>query len=221
MSTTRDWFPTSRDEQLAMGKNWTAILTDRGAEWNVPPGEVQELSALVEDADTILAMAKNETTRTPVVTAQCRETFRRLEEKMRYIKKRFFYIPPLAEADIAALGLRLADTIKTPSKRPSAQVTVETYLAGRHELGVKIIYQTGSPDDKANKGYRIYYKVIGPEEKAPPGPEDLPKSFFTKRRKDIIRFEYGDSGKTVYLAVQIENDGKKGDWGTMSSALIP
>jgi hypothetical protein len=30
-----------------------------------------------------------------------------------------------------------------------------------------------------------------------------------------------DSGKTAYFAVQIENDGKKGVWGPMVSALIP
>jgi hypothetical protein len=32
-------------------------------------------------------------------------------------------------------------------------------------------------------------------------------------------FEYGDSGKTVY--VQIENEEKKGPWGPLVSALIP
>jgi hypothetical protein len=32
---------------------------------------------------------------------------------------------------------------------------------------------------------------------------------------------FGDSEKTVYFAVMIENDGKKGHWGPMTSALIP
>jgi hypothetical protein len=43
----------------------------------------------------------------------------------------------------------------------------------------------------------------------------------TKRRRDVIEFEFGDSGKTAYMAVQVENDGKKGPWGSMVSALIP
>jgi hypothetical protein len=29
----------------------------------------------------------------------------------------------------------------------------------------------------------------------------------------VVVFDYGDSGKTAYIAVQIENDGKKGPWG--------
>jgi hypothetical protein len=37
----------------------------------------------------------------------------------------------------------------------------------------------------------------------------------------VIEFEYGDSGKTAYFAVQVENSGKKGPWGPMVSALIP
>ncbi|MDR2741035.1 MAG: hypothetical protein LBB98_02650 [Treponema sp.] len=78
-----------------------------------------------------------------------------------------------------------------------------------------------SPDDPANKGYSVYYLVVAPGETPPAGPDDLPKSFFTKRKKDVIEFDFGDSGKTVYMAVQVENDRKKGNWGPMVSALIP
>jgi hypothetical protein len=53
-----------------------------------------------------------------------------------------------------------------------------------------------------------------------------PASFGRQKRphgkiKDLIEFEVEDSGKTVYFAVQAENDGKKGGWGPMVSALIP
>jgi hypothetical protein len=57
------------------------------------------------------------------------------------------------------------------------------------ELG-KIIYVTGGPED----------------------PDDLRKSFYTKRKKGVIEFSFGDSGKTAWFAVQIENDGRKGPW---------
>jgi hypothetical protein len=58
-------------------------------------------------------------------------------------------------------------------------------------------------------------------ETPPEKPKDLRESFFTKRKKDVIEFDFGDSGKTAYFAVQIENDGKKGPWGPLVSALIP
>jgi hypothetical protein len=80
---------------------------------------------------------------------------------------------------------------------------------------------TDSLNDPANRGYRIWYSIVAPGETPPANPEELRKSFFTKQKKDLIEFEFGDSGKMVYLAAQVENDGKTGPWGPMVSALIP
>ncbi|MDR1507751.1 MAG: hypothetical protein LBI67_11675, partial [Treponema sp.] len=113
------------------------------------------------------------------------------------------------------------DPIHTPTGTPTAEVAVETYLVGRHQIGVRLVYVSGSPDDPANKGYRIWYTTVAPGGTPPASPKDLHESFYTKRKKDLITFDYEDSGKTVYIAVQIENDGKKGPWGPMSSASIP
>ncbi|MDR1220950.1 MAG: hypothetical protein LBK73_15270 [Treponema sp.] len=174
------------------------------------------------DADAALTAARNETTRTPVATARCKTAFDALTAKMRDMKKRYFYMPPLTEADLVSLGLKVPDSTHTPSHVPTAHAAVETFLTGRHELGLRIVFVDGSPDDPANKGFRVWYKVIAPGETPPANPEsDLTKSFFTKRRKDALEFEYGDSGKTAYMAIQIENDGKKGSWGPLVSALIP
>jgi hypothetical protein len=76
-------------------------------------------------------------------------------------------------------------------------------------------------NNPANKGYRIWYRVIAPGETPPASPKDLRESFFTKRKKDVIEFDFEDSGKRAYFAVQIENDGKKGPWGPLVSAPIP
>jgi hypothetical protein len=212
MAAHYNWFPTSRDDQLTMARNWLAILNVKGGEWQVPAAETQALGAVTAEAESILALAKGETTRTPAVTAQCRDVFKRLKKRMQDIKRRYFYSPPLMDADFVSLGLKIPDPTHTPTGKPAAQVTLETFLTGRRELGVRIVYLTGNPADKANKGYRIWYKVAGPGETPPASPEDLTKSFYTMRKKDLIGFEYGDSGKTAYFAVQVENDGKKGPW---------
>jgi hypothetical protein len=174
-----------------------------------------------QNAETALAAAKNETTRTPVATAECKTAFEELASVMRDMKRRYFLSPPLVESDYVSLGLKPRDTIPTASGTPTAQVTIETYLVGRHELGIKIVYLTGSPNDTANKGYRIWYSVIAQGETPPADPGELRKSFFTKRKKDVMEFEYADSGKNAVLAVQVENDGKKGGWGPIVSAFIP
>jgi hypothetical protein len=204
-----------------MAKDWQSVIGTSAAAWGIPAAVLTELNGLIQAAENALETAQNETTRTPVATAQCKAAFEALTAKMRDIKKRYFLTPPLTDADYIALGLKPHDTTPTQSGTPTAQVTIETYLLGRHELGVKIIYVTGSPTDPANKGYRIWYSVIGPGETPPANPDDLRKSFFTKRKKDVIEFDFGDSGKTAFFAVQIENEGKKGPWGPMVQALIP
>jgi hypothetical protein len=204
-----------------MADDWITVCTIKKTAWGIPDPALAELTARWDTARAALQTAKNETTRTPVATAQCKEAFDTLSDFMRDFKRRYFLSPPLTASDFVSLGLKPHDSKPTPSGAPTAQVTVETYLVGRHELGIRIVYVTGSPDDPANKGYRIWYSVVAPGEIPPANPEEMRKSFFTKRRKDLIEFEFGDSGKTVYFAVQVENGGKKGTWGPMVSALIP
>jgi hypothetical protein len=140
---------------------------------------------------------------------------------MRSVKKRNLFIPPLTEADYVSLGLKTPDTTPTRSGTPTAQVTIETYLVGRHQLGLRFIYVTGTADDPANKEFRVHYSVLAQGETPPTNPTELRNSFSTKRKKDIVDFEFGDSGKTAFFAVQLENDGRKGPWGPLTSALIP
>jgi hypothetical protein len=221
MATNRDWFPKDRTGQLEMAREWAGVLHARGVSWGVTDAQVSELEDLTEDAGNALAAAKNEATRTPVATANCRVAFEALAAFMRDIKKRHFFEPPLTAGDLAALGLKPHDTVPTQSGVPTAQARAETFLTGPHELGVRIVYVSGSPEDRANKGYRVWHTAYPHGATPPAGPDDLIHSFYTKRKREIIEFNYEDSGKTAYIAVQIENEGKKGPWGPMTSAVVP
>jgi hypothetical protein len=127
----------------------------------------------------------------------------------------------LTEDDLVSLGLKIPDSTPTQSGDPTSECTIEYWLKGQHEIGIKIVFLTGSAEDKANKGFRIWYTVLGAGETAPTNPKDLHESFYTKKHKDIIVLDTNDSGKKIYCAVQIENDGKKGPWGPITQAIIP
>jgi hypothetical protein len=204
-----------------MADDWISVCTTRQTDWNIHGPALAELTAFRGTAGAALETAKNETTRTPVATAQCKEAFDALTGFMRDFKRRYFLSPPLLDSDYISLGLKPRDSTPTPGKVPTAHVAVETYLVGRHELGVRLVYVDGDPRDKENRGYRIWHDLTAPGETPPAGPEDLRRSFYTQRRKDLIEFDCGDSGKTAYFAVQIETDGKKGPWGPLVSALSP
>jgi hypothetical protein len=215
-----------------MSRTWITVFNETvpdqhgGAQqkyiaWGIPTEAVNRLGECFAAAQAALTKAQESETRTPVTTAACKTAFDALVECLRDIKKRWLHTPPLTPADLKSLGLEERDTTPTRSGVPTSQVTIETYLVGRHQLGIQIVYLTGSPDDPANKEYRVHYSVIAQGEPAPTDPKQLADSYSTKRKREARDFEFGDSGKTAWLAVQIENSGKKGPWGPLVSALIP
>jgi hypothetical protein len=188
--------------------------------WAIPPAQFTELETLFTAAEALLEQARS-SERTPVVTEQCREAFAALTAKMRFFKSHYFLVPLLASADLVDLGLKPHDTHPTPSGKPVALVRADPYLWAPRELWLRIGYVFGDPEDKANKGYRIWYKVV-PAGAAPvTDTEELDKSFYTRRKRDLLTFGYEDYGKTVYIAVQVENNGIKGNWGPMIWATVP
>ncbi|MDR1308072.1 MAG: hypothetical protein LBK74_10930 [Treponema sp.] len=221
MSKKSDWLASSRTDQLVMCRNWISVMiAETRTAWGIPAPQFQELGLLFAAAQELLQKASGND-RTPVINEQCREAFDAMTGKMRFFKGHYFLVPPLTNADLISLGLIPHDTHPTPTGKPTAEVVVETFLVGRHQLGIRIIYISGNPEDKANKGYRIWYKVVPPGGEPVTNPKDLTESFFTRRKKDLMDFDYGDSGKTVYIAVQVENGSKKGPWGPIVQAVIP
>jgi hypothetical protein len=204
-----------------MCRNWLAVMTPEvRTAWGIPQTRYTELETLHGNAEALLAKTES-AERTPVITEQCREAFEAMDAAMRFFKAHYFLEPPLTNADLVNLGLSPHDPHPTPSGEPKAEVTIETYLTGRHELGVRMVYVSGDPNDRANKGFRIWYKVVPAGGEPVTSPKQLDESFFTRRKKDVVVFDYEDSGKTAYFAVQVENDGKKGPWGPLVSAVIP
>ncbi|MDR1898884.1 MAG: hypothetical protein LBQ55_02640 [Treponema sp.] len=145
--------------------------------------------------------------RTATITAECQAAFNTMTDTMKDFKRRFFSCPRLTEANLTSLGIR-PRKLAVPTGDPTSQVTIKAVPAGRHELNIEIIYLTGSSDDGANKGCRIWYSAVAPGEKPLVKPEELRESFYTRR-------------KTVYMVVQVKNEGRKGPWGPLVQALIP
>jgi hypothetical protein len=206
-----------------MVEEWIHVMSsaDVRTAWGIPAAAYTELGNRFGAAQAALQKAKDDSQRTPVVNAQCNAAFDAMEAYARDFKRRHFFEPPLTDADLVSLGLRPRDPHPTPSGKPEAKVRAEPYLLGRRELGFKIVFESGDPGDKANEGFRVYHTLTAPGEPAPTAPLETWASFFTRRKKDKLEFGYADSGKTAHFAVQIENHGIKGDWGSLTSGLVP
>ncbi|MDR0784795.1 MAG: hypothetical protein LBE74_02790 [Treponema sp.] len=102
MSQKSDWLPSARDAVLA--RAWLVVLAAKFQAWGVVQSTMQSFSAMVTDAETALTTAKNETTRTSVATARCKEAFDAM----------------VTDADYVSLGLKSCDATQTPSGKPTA-----------------------------------------------------------------------------------------------------
>jgi hypothetical protein len=144
-------------------------------------------------------------------------------EAMRDVKKRYFYEPPLTDADFVSLGLKPKDTTPTAIEEPKGQADADIAYPGKTQLELRIKHVDGTPlDPRSDYGCRVYHGVYAPDETPPESGEDLRESLFSKRRKLMYSFGPKSSGKTAYFCIRYENSkGQKGPWGPIFSAIIP
>ena len=221
MTQKTDWLPFNRNEQLAMGKNWFRILGTKAEAWSVPEFRVTKLSAVVNTAESENVLPAGE--RNPVSNARLRTAFRELTAVMRDIKKRYFYNPPLTDADLLSLGLKPKDTEPTPVADPTGMAEASIAFPGRTQLRIYIKHVGEKEKDaRVNYGCRIYYGLYAADATPPATGNDLRESRFTRRKKELFTFEPKDTGKIAYFCIRYENSkGKAGPWGMLTSALIP
>jgi hypothetical protein len=87
MATNKDWLPKGRAEQLTMADDWIAVCAPKQSAWTIPGAALTELTTRRNTARTALETAQNETTRTPVANARCKEAFDALIDCMRDFKR--------------------------------------------------------------------------------------------------------------------------------------
>jgi hypothetical protein len=206
------------------------VLVNRGTEWGVPAADITELNGFITVADAAMQLAES-SDRSPVITAQCREAFKNMVGKMRYIKTHYFHTPPLTESDFAALLLDKPGYSPSEIPDPTAQPTADLTFPGVHMVELIRIRPIGdaAPNPRTNYGVRIYWGLTGePTEmnrfrltELPKTGRDLPSSLFTRRKKERFDFE-GESGNRVYFCLRYETaSGKEGPFGPILTAVIP
>jgi len=217
-----DWLPWKQEERLEMAKNWLVLMKQKGKlAWKME----QELLDEFEDAVTFAQdeFFRPKQNRTAGTNVQLRQAFEKLAAQMRDIKKRYFYVPPLTEADIVNLGLRLKDDTPTSVSIPTGQAEGDISYLGGEQLMMRIRRVEGTPlDGKAEYGHKIYYRLYAHGETPPAIGKDLHENVFTRQKKYLFRFGQEDKGKTAYFCIRYENSkGEQGPWGPMFSAIIP
>jgi hypothetical protein len=217
-----------------MVRNWMNIMdAETRTKWGIPTDKFTELGNRYAAAQALLQKVMSDEDRTPVVTEQCREAFGAMEETARFFHKHYFLVPPLELADLIRLGLKIPDE-PSPIPRPENQPEADLTFPGIHLVELRNIRPAGGKplDPRSDHGVRIYYGLSGaPTEKfpvrvseAPKRGVDLPRSLFTRRKRERFDFE-GESGNRVYFCMCYENakggEEGQGPFGPVLSAVIP
>jgi hypothetical protein len=215
------------------------MTSERRTAWGVPAPEFAELGTLFAAAQELLQKSMDEAERTRVVTVQVQEAFKDLTAKMRFFRDRYFKIPPLTEADWAALGFRPRDVHPTPVPPPDGVPAASlSYPGGPHAMTAHLgpLAGTLELDPESDYGYAIYLGIMPPggatlEQAAskkhylrepPLDGEGLTHHRFSRRRKEKLLFDAEDAGMTAYVCARYENQkGETGQWGPVVSAIIP
>jgi hypothetical protein len=223
-----------------MAQDQIAYMTpERRTAWGIPAEKFVEYESALAAAQAALEKVLNVPERNHVSTVQCTEAFDALRDIMRFFKSHYFLIPPLTKTDWAELGFRERDETSTPVPAPTdAPAVSPSYPGPPRVLQANLGPMPGTPalDNESDHGYALYVGVMPPggatlEQAAsvkhylreiPADGEGLRHYTFTRRKKELVTFDAAESGMTAYFCARYENqNGQKGNWGPVSSAVIP
>lgn len=121
------------------------------------------------------------------------------------------------------MRITVSDAKPSPVGDPVGLVTATVKYLNEGALELRIEHVESTPyDDRANYGVRIAYDVFPVGESAPEGVDQLRRSNFTRRKRELITFDDSDLRKVAWFRLRYENSkGRAGQWGPMFSAIIP
>jgi hypothetical protein len=218
---TKDWMPSYRGKQIDMAGAWTGIVLANKELWRIFDGDIEKLQAAYAAASS--AVMKPEGSRSKADNAEIKAAMNALVSCMRYIKRCYFHVPPLTDADLIRLGLRPKDEIPTPVPAPTGQAEVSTQYGGTTQLYATVSHLEGTAlDPKTVHGYKLAFMLCDADQTPPASGKELSESRFSRRKKFLLNFEPEDKGKKVYFSARYENSkGEAGPWVPVTSAVVP
>jgi hypothetical protein len=210
--------PRRREEQSAMANKWVSELPKSNGAWTVTPAEITELG---EFAETAQEAFNRLVSGSAVDTARARDAFVALVRYMRFLHSRKFFSPPMEDPDYVRLGLRPPDRIRTEHVTVSEMVEFDLSLRGIREVVVNF-WIKGADHRAKPAGYDGAVLVWDTLDAPPERPTDLAEHTMASRSPHILEFDESDRGKTVYIALQSQNErGLTGPWSEMQTTVVP
>ena len=218
MST--DWYPKTQAMQLMMAKRWCEILPGKAAAWKIPLDDIDILSDLTGDAERLFNLVHSDKA-TKGDGERMREAFKLKEAKMRDMKARHFFIPPLDRGAFVDLYLDPPSDGRTEHHIVTEEIeyTIEIMGIRMVHLHFKVRGAKNKAKPTGYDGAVVTWAVL---DKPPTDPKELTNHTLASRTPHTVHFEEHERGKTAYFALRWQNErGNLGPLSEILSAIIP
>jgi hypothetical protein len=221
MPENSDWLPRTYEEILKMCHKWIEIINLKMNEWNMRKEVPEKLQALHDKALASFIILTDKANKSPNKVQDCADDFAPLKEYLRDVKRDTFHKPTIKDVDFIDLQLKIPDDHPAPVPAPVREVAADPVLASFHQMGWKVRYIDKTAKRDGDKGYKVFYHLAERTDPAPTKVEDFSKSFYTTKNHGLLEFLDEDTAKKIYFLSRVENDGKEGPLGPITSAGIP
>jgi hypothetical protein len=218
-----DYFPGSDSGMCRFGDKFIEYSTENCEKWGIKPISAEIITHFNDFKAKVEICQQPERSKADTIEKNlARKT---VEKELRgYIRGLVAHNPAVTDADRERMGLPVYDKIPTTVGKPQGRVTVTVVYLGGQTLEIRLEHEKGTPfDPKANYGNTLRCRLCGADEPEPVNIEvDMPKTLFTRKKKEVMQFERADAGKTVFFCARYENSkGVPGAWGPITKAIIP
>jgi hypothetical protein len=215
-----DYIPKKDSELVAWSANFTAKVSAKAKDWEIPADEV----AALQVADASYASLQKEVdspARTAISVAEKNKARKVLEAKIRRLAGFRLKNPVITDAERISLGLHVRDTKPSAIPAPASRPELDVDVLDVRRLQI-VFYDMGSVSKAKPYGVSgavVAYAVLD----APPANSDaLTRIVVATRTPHVLEFTEQERGKSVYLAIcWLNRRGQRGPWSAIKSAIVP
>ncbi|MDR2150417.1 MAG: hypothetical protein LBO67_06310, partial [Spirochaetaceae bacterium] len=195
-----DYIPGTIAEYRRFSDHFVEVVSQKATVWGIPAAAVERLTTGHTAWTTVQDEADNRETRTPLVVEKASRLRGEDKANIRWMVNT--YIKPnalgtITPEDMRDLGVHIRDTTITHHPAPTSRPETTVSPSGRFQHTVTAINPATNKRDKPADVHGICYAwQLGGE--PPVKSEDLPKSRFSQKTREIFAWDSSDQGKTVY-----------------------
>ncbi|GHU49009.1 hypothetical protein FACS1894200_07060 [Spirochaetia bacterium] len=220
MTHGKDWLPGSRAARLEMAKSWAEIMVEKCAGWNIPPAVVVAFDGFITTAEAALS-ATTGASRGPVATEASREAFKALVANMRFIKDRYFKVPPLTNEDLVALGLTPKDQTRSLIGPSESRPGFESKPVDVCRIGIRI-WDEATGEKRRPYGMNGGVLAYGFGDSPLATRKELNRAALITKSPYILTAAEEYRGKLISMAMCWQTaSGDQGPWSEIQSTIVP